>query len=102
VRPRGRLTIDERSTLEQLLHELEQDEWKQLRPGLKRLYTEQVELRKRCGQLRSQNALLAVLLERQESLLARGKAQLAELRSEHDLLKTTYEHITGQPLAPSS
>jgi predicted nuclease with TOPRIM domain len=98
----GSLTTEGLSTLEHLLHELEQEEWNALRPALGRLHAERVELRKRCGQLRSQNARLGVLLERQENILARGRAHLVELLSEHDVLKTEYEHITGQPLSPPS
>jgi hypothetical protein len=95
------LTTEERSRLDHLLHELEQDEWERLGPGLRQLHTEQAELRKICAQLRTQNALLAVLLARQENLLARGRAQLAELHGEHEILKAAYEHITGQPLTRS-
>jgi chromosome segregation ATPase len=94
----GTLAAQERSTLEHLLNELEQDEWERLGPGLRRLHTEQAALRDICGELRTQNARLAVLLARQENLLARGRAQLAELYSEHEVLKAEYEHITGQPL----
>ena len=98
----GTLTAQERATLEHFVHELEREEWEFLQPALARLHLEHVELRKRCGQLRSQNAMLAVILERQESILARSRAHLAELLSEHEVLKSEYEHITGQPLTPSS
>jgi hypothetical protein len=98
----GTLTAEEHSTLDHLLYELEQEEWECLRPALSHLHTEQAELRRICGQLRTQNAMLAVLLDRQENLLARGRAHLAELLSEHEALKSAYEHITGQPLTWSS
>jgi hypothetical protein len=97
----GILTAEERSTLDHLLHELEEDEWERLEPALRYLQEEQAELRERCGQLRTQNALLNALLTRQENLMARGKAQLAELHGEHEALKAEYEHITGQPLTRS-
>ena len=97
----GTLADEERSTLEHLLNELEQDEWERLRPGLRRLHTEQAALRKICGELRTQNALLGVLCARQEHVVSRGRAQLAELYSEHAVLKAEYEHITGQPLTRS-
>jgi chromosome segregation ATPase len=97
----GTLTAEERSTLDHLLHELDEDEWERLGPALRHLQEEQAELRDRCGQLRSQNALLHALLTCQENLMARGKAQLAELYSEHEALKAEYEHITGQPLTRS-
>jgi chromosome segregation ATPase len=97
----GTLTAEERSVLEYLLNELEQDEWQRLGPALRRLHTEQAELRKQCSQLQTQNRLLAALLARQESLLARGRAQLAELHGEHEVLKAEFEQITGQPLTRS-
>jgi len=98
----GTLTAEHRQVLDHLLQELEQEEWQRLRPALRRLHAEQKQLREACGRLRSQNVVLAVLLERQEDLLARGRAQLAELLSEHEVLKAEYEHVTGQPLAASS
>jgi len=98
---KGTLTAEERQTLECLLHELEQEEWERLRPALHRLREEQKPLREEYGRLRSQNAVLAALAERQEELLARARAQLAELLSEHAVLKTEYERITGQPLMAS-
>lgn len=98
----GVLSAEERSSLEQLLHELEHDEWERLQPALRRLRAEQAELRQQCDQLRVQSTLLVVLLERQENLLTRSRAYLNELLREHELLKSEYEHITGQPLSRSS
>jgi len=68
---KGTLTAEERQTLECLLHELEQEEWERLRPALHRLREEQKPLREEYGRLRSQNAVLAALAERQEAQLAR-------------------------------
>jgi hypothetical protein len=56
----GTLAHEERSTLDRLLNELEQDEWECLGPELRRLDAEQAELRESCSQLRTQNELLAV------------------------------------------
>ena len=95
----GALTPGERQALDHLLYELEQEEWQRLQPTLRGLYAEQRRLREVCSRLRSQNIVLTVLLERQEDLLARGRAQLAELLSEHEVLKAEYERLTGQPLA---
>jgi chromosome segregation ATPase len=94
----GTLTPEEREALDNLLHELEQEEWQRLRPTLQRLHAEQGQLREACARLRSHNVFLAVLLERQEELLTRARAYLAELLSEHELLKAEYERITGEPL----
>ena len=46
----GTLADEERALLDRLRHELEQDEWERLGPELRRLHTEQAELRKSCGQ----------------------------------------------------
>jgi len=55
----GTLAAEERSILDHLLNELEQDEWEHRRPAL----------------------------ARQENLLAHGRAQLAGLQAEHEVLK---------------
>ena len=90
------LTHEEREALEHLLHELSQEEWGELRPALDHLHEEQKQLQEELGRFRHQNALLAVLAERQEDLLKRAQAQLAGLLSEHRMLRAEYEHITGQ------
>jgi chromosome segregation ATPase len=98
----GTLTGEEREALEQLLHEIEQEEWATLQPTLGRLRQEQKQLQEECGRLRTANAILAALAERYEDLLARARVQLAGLLSEHEALKTEYERVTGQPLVASS
>ena len=98
----GTLTTKESLVLDSLLRELEQEEWEHLRPALERLQTDQLPLRKALGQVRPQNAVLAVLLQRQENLLARARAHLVELLGEHEVLKAEYERITGHPLSASS
>ncbi|MCI0487046.1 MAG: hypothetical protein L0229_10655 [Blastocatellia bacterium] len=85
------LTDGERRTLEQLLYELEQEEWNSLRPALDRMRQEQAQLQEKRASLQTQNALLAALAERQTDLLARARVQLASLLSEHALLKSEYE-----------
>lgn len=96
------LSPQERQQLQQLLHELEQYEWKTLQPAIERQREEQKRLQREYSDLRSQNAGLAVLAERYENAVARAKLQLIELRNEHETLKSEYENITGQPLIPSS
>jgi len=98
----GTLTTEECLVLESLLRELEQEEWERLQPALERLQTEQLPLRKALGQVRPQNAVLTVLVQRHENLLARARAHLVELLGEHEVLKAEYERITGQPLSASS
>lgn len=95
----GILSNEERDTLEALLYELEQQEWDTLRPALERLRAEQKQLQEEYGRVRSQNAALAALAERQEDLLKRARVQLAGLLSEHEALKSAYERVTGQSLS---
>jgi len=96
------LTDEERQTLEQLLHEIEQQEWAVLHPALERLHQEQKQLQEEYGRLRTDNAILAALAERYEDLLARARVQLDGLVSEHQILKNEYERVIGQPLTVSS
>ena len=97
------LTSDERQSLEQLLHEIEQQEWGILHPALERMHQEQKQLQEQYGRLRTENAVLAALAERYEDLLARARVQLDGLLSEHQALKNEVERVTGQSLmsAPS-
>jgi hypothetical protein len=98
----GMLTSEGREVLERLLHELEQEEWRALRPALGHLHEEPKQLQEELSRFRHQNALLAALAERQENLLRRAQAQLAGLLSEHEMLKAEYEHITGRSLRTAS
>lgn len=94
----GTLTQEDKQALEQLVCELEQEEWDTLRPVLERFRQEQAQLQLECERLRLQNPLLAALAERQEDLLKRARVELAALLSEHEALKAEYERVTGQPL----
>lgn len=53
------LTDEENRTLEQLLYELEQEEWQSVRPSLGRLRDEQAELQQTLGQTETRNAILS-------------------------------------------
>jgi hypothetical protein len=64
----GTLTDEERRVLEQLLHEIEQEEWATLQPALERLRQEQKQLQEEYGRLRTENTILAALAERYEGL----------------------------------
>ena len=46
--------------------------------------------------LRSQNALLAAIVERQEDLFQRARIELAGLLREHEVLKSAYAHVRGR------
>lgn len=85
------LTDEEKRTLEQLLYELEQEEWRRVRPSLGRLRDEQAELRQTLGQTETRNAILSAIGSRQEDLLKRAEMQLKGLRNEHEALKTERE-----------
>ncbi|HXG67006.1 MAG TPA: hypothetical protein VNO70_18025 [Blastocatellia bacterium] len=91
------LTDGERRTLEQLFHELEQEEWRMLRPALDRLRQEQAQLQHEGGGMRTQNAVLAAIAERQADLRARARIQLTALLQEQAMLKSEYERALDQP-----
>ncbi len=90
------LTDEEKRTLEQLLYELEQEEWQRVGPALERLRDEQAELQRSLGQTETQNALLSAISSRQEDLLRRAETQLKGLRYEHEALKTERERVLSQ------
>ena len=87
------LTESNSRELENLLFELEQDEWGIMRPTLASLREEQHVYGAEAARLGSKNALLAVLAERYTDLLARANLQLSILRSEHEALKTECEYV---------
>src|SRR5438128_542369 len=93
---RGRevvLSDEERLQLEQLLYELEQEEWERLNPALEHARAEQSELQQKLGQTNTQNAVLSAIAARQEDLLKRAKVQLTAMRSEHEILRAEREHV---------
>ena len=93
------LIDEEHRALEQLLYELEQEEWQTLSPSLERLRDEQAELGQKLSQNETQNAMLAAIGSRQEDLLERAKAQLKGLRSEHEALKNERQRVLSDRAA---
>jgi hypothetical protein len=89
----GALASDEQQILDQLLAELEQQEWAALRPTLDTLRTEQAHLQADLGHLLSQNAVPAALAERHADLIARARMQLAGLAREWEALRAEYDRI---------
>jgi hypothetical protein len=89
----GALTADEQQILDQLLAELEQQEWAALRPTLDTLRAEQGQLQADLGHLQSQNAVLAALAERHADLIARARVQLAGLAREREALRAAYDRV---------
>jgi len=87
------LTESDSRELENLLFELEQEEWGLLRPALASLREKQQAYGAEAARLGSKNALSAVLIERYTDLLARANLQLSTLRSEHEVLRAEYEYV---------
>lgn len=92
----GTLSDDDGRTLEQLLHELEQEEWNALHPALDRLGQQQTDIERQCDDARAQNAALSAIAERHADLLARAKVQLNALLTEQALLKSELESALSQ------
>ncbi|MEJ7577085.1 MAG: hypothetical protein WKF74_08785 [Pyrinomonadaceae bacterium] len=93
------LTDEEKHLLEQLLYELEQDEWQMLNPALERVRGEQIELQENLGQTETQNAVLSAIASRQGDLLKRADAQLKGLQSEHKALRAERERVLNEFIA---
>ncbi|MGB5047958.1 MAG: hypothetical protein WBO46_03395 [Caldilineaceae bacterium] len=91
----GILSDEECQALESLLSELEQEEWIALRPALENLRGEQKQMGEAYAELRSRNAILAAIVERQEDLFQRVRIELAGLLHEHEVLKSAYARVGG-------
>jgi hypothetical protein len=89
----GALPADEQRTLDQLIAELEQQEWSALRPALDALRQEQSQLQADLGHLQAQNAVLSALTERYADLIARARVQLATLTDEREALRAEYDRV---------
>ena len=96
------LTSEERVELDRLATELEQDEWVALQPALERMHLEREQLEQEHRQARAESAALAILMTWQEALLARARAQVAELLAEHKALKREYTRVTGKELVATA
>ena len=89
----GVLIPEEQQLLDQLVSELEQQEWILLRPALDQLRHDQTELQANLSQLQAQNAVLAALAERYTDLIARARVQLAGLIREREALREAYDRV---------
>ena len=89
----GSLAADEQRTLDQLLNELEQQEWSALRPVLDVLHQDESRFQADLAHLQMQTALLSALTKRYTDLIARPRMQLAELAEEHEALRAEYDRI---------
>jgi hypothetical protein len=90
----GSLTTDEQHRLDELVHELEHEEWTRLRPALDAERAEQLRIQSEVAKTRAENAVLAALAERYADLVARAKLQAAMLTAERDALQAEYERVT--------
>ena len=93
------LTDQQRRTLEQLFHELEQEEWRALGPELERLRQKKVQLHQQSSNTRTQNGALAAIAERQADLMVRAKAQLSIMLNEQAILNSELEHALRESLS---
>src|SRR5689334_12063025 len=87
------LAPNEQRTLDQLLAELEQQEWSALRPALDAVRQEQSQLQIDLSHLQGQNAVLSALTERYTDLIARARVQLAGLSVEREALRAEYDRV---------
>ena len=87
------MTPDEQEQLDQFIHEVEQDEWKRLRPAIDASLQEQERLQSEIGHVHTQNAILIALAERYSDLLARARAQLTSLTDEREELRAEYDRV---------
>ena len=90
---RGGLTAGDQRSLDQLLADLEQQEWSRLRSALDSLRQEQGQLQADLGHLQAQNAVLSALIERYADLVARARVQLAGLTEEREALRVEYDRV---------
>src|SRR4051794_2916604 len=90
---RGLMTAEQQERLDQLVHDLEQQEWQRLRPALDASLQEQQRLQSQIGRVRMQNAILAALVERYSDILARARVQLNSLADEREALRAEYDRI---------
>jgi hypothetical protein len=88
---RAPLSVDDQRALDELLHDLEEMEWATLRPALDQLRHNRQALAVEVSELHTRNTQVAALADRYADLLARAKAQLAELTTERDVLRREYE-----------
>jgi hypothetical protein len=89
----GALLPDGQRILDLLLAELEQQEWRALRPAQDALRQEQGQLQADLGQIQAQNAILSALTERYFDLIARARMQLAGLTEEREALRAEYDRV---------
>jgi hypothetical protein len=89
----GPLLPKEQQQLDELLDELEQEEWAALRPVLEAQRQEQQQLQAELDQIRAINAALSALEKRYADLLKRARAQLEGLTKERAALRAEYERV---------
>ncbi len=93
----GLLIAVEQTELDQLLAELDEAEWKQLRPALERMEHEHAAASAAVARLTQTRDDLGELVDRQRKLIARARDQPQELLAEHRALQADYRrlHVDG-------
>jgi hypothetical protein len=89
----GQITPDEQASLDSLVQELEQDEWRRLHSMLDVHEMEHKAVQSEIEHIQSQNAQLLALEHRFTKLLERAQAELVDLTREREELRAEYEHI---------
>lgn len=89
----GTLTPAEQAELTQLLADLDEMEWQQLRPALERMDREHAAASAAINRLVQTQDDLDDLMNRQRRLIVRARSQLQELLSEHRVLQADYRRL---------
>ena len=93
----GTLTVEEKTELAAMMHELCDMEATYLQPATERLQQETAHWRTELEHVVERNAQLAALIRRKEALLARINAFIAEVATEQEVLWQAYRTIMGEP-----
>lgn len=94
-------TLDEagEAELAALIEFLEAQERERLAPALAQMRAEQAALRQQVQESEAASERLVMLAVQQEQLLADGRQLLHDLQSRHQVLRETYQRVTGEPLS---
>jgi hypothetical protein len=89
------LTPAEQQRLDELLHELDAEEWAALRPAIEHCDRESERLRSDLARIHAQNEALVAIAARYAALRVRARHALAELVTEQEVLRAEYERVVG-------
>ncbi len=89
----GELSLDEQKILDQLIAELEEDEWATFQPVLSQHRETQQKFQADLQQLQEQNTALASLADRYVLLVERARRELSGLIKEQESLRAEYDRV---------